>query len=251
LRTSAYSPATFPSAQIRAGASSPEWFQKNYGIAVLDAAKGAERLRSTHKKTFHEEFQVKDTLDFTAEELITLESALETMTDGVVAGFKDLQMVRQKREIEAVKKGKKWVPKPHKKGDPEDAGLSIQAGTDRTVIIFDTVHLNDAALFMGGKKGSEPAHAEPAAAGTITHELGHIVSWGPGVKEAFDKLVKKKKIETFTWYAASQPAQDFFAESFMLYQLDPEWLEAHSHDIFEFFDVLTKTGSPPTPKTAP
>jgi hypothetical protein len=58
-------------------------------------------------------------------------------------------------------------------------------------------------------------------------------------------MVKKEKLETFTWYAKSDPKEEFFAESFMMFQLDPDWLSANSPKIFHFFDVLTKTGSPP------
>lgn len=234
--------------QIRAQASTADWFVKNYGITILNAAQGAERLRKAHSKTFQADFQVSDTTNFTPEELITLESVLETMSDGIIASYKDLKMVRKQKEIDAVKKGKKFVPKIK---EDQDAGLSLEEGTERTVIIFDRSHIEDQALFMGGSVGGR-TRVESSAAGTFAHELGHIESYvSPSAKVAFDAMVKKEKIETFTWYAASKPASEFFAESFMLFQLDPEWLAANSPKIFNFFDVLSKTGSPPKAGSTP
>jgi len=229
-------------AQIQANAGTAGWFLANYGIQILAAGPGAARLQSAHPTEFSA-LQVADMQDFTAAELIVLESVLETMSDAIVAGLMNLQMARQKVRLEIHGKGKKRKVVPN----PKESGLSLLNGTERTVVIFDTSHLNDAALFLGGHRPGGSLDVSPASAMTSAHELGHIVSWGPGVKDAFDKLVKKEHIHPFTSYAASSPQKEFFAESFALFQLDPEWLQANSPKIFAFFEALVKTGHPPPP----
>jgi len=185
--------------------------------------------------------------NFSSDELIVLESTLETMSDFIAAGFKGIQMARQKVRLElgGTAKRPRGVPKP------KEAGLSVQNGSERSIVIFDQFKVADKALFMGGRRPDGSTSVEPDSAGTLAHEFGHTVSWGPGVKDAFDQMVKKEKIVTFTSYAASDPKEEFFAESFMLFQLDPQWLLANSPKIFNFFDVLTKTGSPPISKATP
>jgi hypothetical protein len=229
-------------AQIRAHAGTPGWFLANYGIQILAAGPGATRLQNAHPTEFSA-LQVADMKDFTAAELIALESVLETVSDAIVTELMNLQMARQKIRLEIQGKGKKRKVVPNTK----EAGLSLLNGTERTVVIFDRTHLNDAALFLGGHRPGGSLDVSPASAMTSAHELGHIVSWGPNVKDAFDKLVKKEHIQPFTSYAAGSPQKEFFAESFALFQLDPEWLLANSPKIFAFFEALVKTGNPPPP----
>lgn len=231
--------------EIRAGAGTTKWFQDNYGILILDATAGATRLQTTHPKSFSA-VQIADMENFSSDELIVLESTLETMTDSIVSGFKGIQMIRQKVRLElgGTKKKPKGVPKP------KETGLSLHDGTERSIVIFDQFKTGDKSLFMGGRRADGSIDVEPSSTGTFAHEFGHTVSWGPGIKSAFDTMVKEEKIETFTWYATSSKNKEFFAESFMVFQLDPEWLQANSPKIFNFFDVLTKTGSPP-PKAKP
>jgi hypothetical protein len=62
----------------------------------------------------------------------------------------------------------------------------------------------------------------------------------PGVKEPFDGLVKTKKIKPVTWYAASNPRDEFFPEAFALYVADPEWLKDNRPDLFRWFETLSR-----------
>jgi Domain of unknown function (DUF4157) len=229
-------------AQISAKAGTPAWFFDNYGIKILSGADGATRLVTAHPKQMSP-LQVRGTKNFSPEELMILESTLETASDSILAGFKGIQMVRQNVKLDVVGAGKRRRAVP----DKQEGGLSLETGSERTIVIFDTAHINDASLFIGGLRASGSTDVEPYFAETFAHELGHTVSWGPSVKAAFDKMVKKEKIETFTWYAAKKKTGEFFAESFMLFQLDPDWLQANSPKIFHFFEVLTTTGNPPTP----
>jgi hypothetical protein len=61
----------------------------------------------------------------------------------------------------------------------------------------------------------------------------------PGVKEALDGLVRMKKIEPVTWYAASNPKDEFFPEAFTLIG-DPEWLKGNRPDLFRWFETLSR-----------
>lgn len=225
-------------AQIQADAGKPAWFLSNYGIEILDAAAGAARLKEKHS---FGTAQLVDMKLFTAGELKILESVLETMSDKLVAGFKDIRMVRQ---AVAIKRDGRTFRR-----DPKESGLSNLSGTDRTIIIFDNAHLNDSTLFLGGKGAGGLATAEPSAAMTFAHEFGHTVSWGSGVQKAFDAFVAQKRIKPPTWYAASAQAE-MFPESFALYQLDPEWMKSNQPDLFAWFDTLTKTGAPPAAQPA-
>jgi hypothetical protein len=191
---------------------------------ILDATAGPKRLLDMHKRDYSSPVQVADMKNFTPDELVILESTLETMSDSIVAGFSGIQMARQKVRLElgGTKKKPKGVPKP------TEAGLSLEDGKERSIVIFDQFKAGSDALFMGGRRAGGSIEVEPSSAGTLAHEFGHIVSWGPGIKEAFDKMVKTEKIETFTWYAKSDPKKEFFAESFMMFQLDPDWLSANS-----------------------
>lgn len=44
-----------------------------------------------------------------------------------------------------------------------------------------------------------------------------------------------------TKYAAQQPSKDMFAESFMLFYSDREWLMTNQPDLYRFFYELDKT----------
>ncbi len=227
-------------AQIQADAGTPAWFMNNYGIEILDDVAGAARLQTKHN---FRAAQVVDMKVFTADELKLLESVLETVSDTTLAGFKDIRMVRQAVAIETV--GKTF------RHNRERTGLSNLNGADRTIIIYDSAHLNDAALFLGGRGPGGALAVEPSAGMTFAHEFGHTVSWGHGVQSAFDAFVAQKRITPPTWYAAGSPASEMFPETFALFQLDPEWMRTNQPDLFAWFDTLTKTGAPPaaTPPT--
>src|SRR5262249_30865455 len=149
--------------------------------------------------------QVADMKNFTPDELVTLESTLETMSDSIVAGFSGIQMARQEVRLElgGTKKKPKGVP------NRKEAGLSMKDGNERSIVIFDQFKASIDVRFMGGRRAGGSIEVEPSSAGTLAHEFGHTVSWGPNIKEAFDKMVKKEKIETFTWYAKSDPKDEF------------------------------------------
>jgi hypothetical protein len=224
------------SAQIQAKSGTPAWHMANYGIEILDATAAAARLQLAHKL---KPPQLADLQDFTPTELQVLEITLETMSDSLVATFMGLKMARQKIRIKAEGKPVRFAP------NPQQSGLTLTDGADRTIIIFDAASLNAAALFVGGiGPGGKPA-VEVETAMTFAHELGHTVANQPSMKKAFDDFVKAKKIKPVTWYAASNPPSELFPESFALYFSDPEWLKQNWPDLYRFFFTLDKTGKAP------
>jgi Domain of unknown function (DUF4157) len=226
--------------KIRDGSGDPasSWFEKNYGIVVLDASAAATWL--TTKVGFKERKEQQDLKTFTPEELRLLELALEQMSDPIVARFRNVRMIRQRMLF-------KFIPgtKPPDFEEKPDIGGDTITVTPPIIRIFDAAMRNIDALFLGGigPEGKPSAVAAPAQ--TFAHELGHVVSLMPRVKKAFDALVKAKGIRPVTWYAASDPPNELFPEAFSLFYLDPGWLHENWPDLFNFFAELDRTGSPP------
>ena len=230
-------------AKIRAGSGEPGWFRTNYGIEVLNETEAAEWLKSNVDKAPE---ALRDLRSFSKTELQVLELVLERISDKIVQTFNGVRLIRQQIY-------NKWIgppefPKPgHFEPRPVIGGVTIQ-GKTRTIIIFDHAGVNAGDLFLGGKSGVEIATAQPFA-----HELGHTVEKLPGlrkketIQQDFDRLVAAKIIKPITWYAASDPPKELFAESFGLYYTDPEWLQQNWPDLYRFFDHLDKTGMPPPP----
>ncbi len=232
-------------AKIRAGCGEREWFKTNYGIEVLTAADAEGWLRSNVDRAPE---ALRGLQNFSKTELAVLELVLERISDKLTPTFKGLRLIRQSVY-------NKWIGPPDNPGPghfeprPLVAGVTIQPGRTRTIIIFDQAGVNAGNLFLGGGSGG----VEIATALPIAHELGHTVEELPGLrrpetlKKDFDRLVAAKNIRPITWYAASDPPKELFAESFGLYYSDPEWLQRNWPDLYNFFDAIDKTGRPPTP----
>jgi hypothetical protein len=232
-------------AKIRDGSGDPAWFQKNYGIAVLDAGAAATWLAT--KVGFKERKELQDLKNFTPEELRLVELALERMSDSIVATFRGVRMVRQRALFRFIPGSKP----PDFEEKPEVGGDTTQPGTTRTIRIFDAAMRSIDALFVGsiGPAGKPAAVAEPAQ--PIAHEFGHLIQSMPGVQKAFDALVTAKGIRPITWYAGTDPPGELFPEAFSLFYLDPVWLKENWLDLFNFFDTLDRTGRPPPATTHP
>ncbi len=196
---------------------------------------------------------LQDLKDFKAAELPLLELVIEKMSDAVVAKFKGVHFTRQNvyfawtagaRTGSGCTSAGCFVKK-------EDAGGVTRGGKSKpTITIFDAAWANVDTLFLGGMEPGGKADVEPAPAGTFAHELGHVVLYDPKVKKEFDKLVTDKGIRPITWYAASNPPGELFAESFALYYSDPRWLKENWPDLYNFFDALDNAPPPPS-KTSP
>jgi hypothetical protein len=218
-------------AEIEVKSGNPAWFKENYGIEILSAEEAQRRLRSTFRLNSQELTKLKD---FTPIELKNLELALGTMSDKILPALKGLQIARQDTSIIA-----------RRLAHAEPAGLTLSRGADHLVLIFDAANASAGALFLGGRGRGRGAHAMPAATMTFTHEIGHVIAQQPGVRTAFEKLVRSKEIKPVTWYAASNPQAEFFPEAFALYHCDPEWLSGSRPELFAWFRLLSAEGSPP------
>jgi hypothetical protein len=219
--------------QILRGSVHKEWFEKNYGIIILDKNDAKKWM---HDNITTDEHELKDMEDFTERDLLGLERALERMSDLVLPTFKNVRLLRQKVSIEWIK----GTNPPEFEEKPNRAGLT-HLGTQRTIRIFDAAVREPEVLFVGGGPESKPA--QTATGLVFAHEFGHVVEHADKkMRKAFDDLVAAKHIKPITWYAASDPPQELFAESFALYYADPAWLKQNWPDLFGFFDALDKSG---------
>jgi hypothetical protein len=230
---------TSVTAQVRVGSSDPKWYHGNYGIEVLD-------LKAAEDWILHDvdsdRRQIVDLKDFNlTTELPFLELVLEQMSDAILKSFAGVRFVRQAVCL-------KWNPTTKDfDRQPETAGITEP--DHRTIRIFDQAFVNRDALFLGGIGSGGRPDVRASAAEPVAHELGHVVSYGPGVEQAFHEL---EGIKPITRYAQAKP-DELFAEAFSLYYNDPEWLKANSPKLYTFFDNLDKSGAlqKPPAKTGP
>jgi hypothetical protein len=230
--TTAAELANSVSAEIRAKSGTRAWFKENYGIDIL----GALAARSQLTRLFQFDApRLVDLQDFTPSELQMLEVTLEKMSDHLVSKFKGLQLARQKLAVELIG----VTSTKFAINNRAEAGLALLRGNDRMIVIFDSANLNSESLFVGGSGAVGRAEIASETIMAFAHELGHVVAAAPGVKEAFDGLVRAKKIKPVTWYAESNPKDEFFPEAFSLYVGDPEWLRGNRPDLFRWFETFT------------
>jgi hypothetical protein len=228
-------------AQILAGSTDPKWYEANYGIKIL--TKEDARTWLDKGLGYHKPEDLLDLLDFKPSELPLLEYVLERMSDGILSTFKGLRLIRQKVYFE-------WKNGAFEKKERTAGVTRGERPSTRTIALFDAATDNPDALFAGGLDPSGKPVAEAGSALPFTHELGHVISFRPGVQKAFDKMVADKHIKPITWYAATDPPNELFPEAFALYYADPAWLKANWPDLFDFFDALDKQ-APPTAARPP
>jgi hypothetical protein len=225
-------------AQIRGGSKDSKWYDANYMIKVLDKTQAADWIKNNVDKDERQLVDLKNFDETTG--LPLLELVLETMSDAIVRTFANVRFVRQAVHFE-------WN---QAKGDfdkqPEVSGIT-QGSAERTIRIYDNAFINIDALFLGGIGPGGKRDVKISPAETFAHELGHVVSYGYGVQQAFDELVADKGIKPITWYAAKDPPKELFPEAFALFYSDPEWLQNNWPDLFKFFDDLDKAGPPQKP----
>jgi hypothetical protein len=180
--------------------------------------------------------QLVDLEDFSPSELQVLEVVLERISDHQLSKFKGQQMARQKTSVEliGVTATKLAIDDPH------EAGVAVFRGSGRLIVIFDTAHLNSEALFVGGLGADGKPEIAEETFMAFAHELGHLVATMPGAKEAFDGIIRTKNTKPVTWYAASNPKTEFFAEAFALYLGDPEWLKGNRPELFSWLETLSR-----------
>jgi hypothetical protein len=192
---------------------------------------------------------------FQASELKLIEWALQMLSDAVLAIVRGISLVRQALKIGRVQQRAASRGKPAVftyPTEPKTSGLALVSGSERTVAIYDNVTTNDRALFIGQATAGGDARVAPLSAMTVVHELGHHVGWSGGSKSVRDEFNAKfvaarakLKAAPVTWYAATDPSDEFFSEAFAIYNADPEWMSTNLPDMFKWFESLAKTGTAP------
>uniref|UniRef100_Q07PB9 Uncharacterized protein n=1 Tax=Rhodopseudomonas palustris (strain BisA53) TaxID=316055 RepID=Q07PB9_RHOP5 len=224
---------TSVTAEIQTKSATPAWFKDNYGIEILGRSEAQSQLARLFQ---YQPQQLVDLQDFTGAELQVLEVALEKMSDQLVSTFKGLQIARQKAAVDLIGvSATKFAI-----NNPMEAGVAMVRDKNRLITIFDSSRLNAESLFIGGAGADGKPKVAGEALKTIAHELGHMAAAMPGMRAAFDGLVRSKEIKPVTWYAASNPKDEFFPEAFSLYVGDPEWLKNNRPDLFKWFEALGK-----------
>ena len=210
-----------------------------YQIEILDSTATETRLKDKHK---YADEQLEALKSYTTDELKALEMSLGNMSLHTLQKFKDVHMGRQDISIEAkrTKRGRRTVTiyKPI----PKRYGRTLHRNNHTTILFFDFAFKDQNILFTGGLYGVRLPSVRRFA-----HELGHVVEETAGIKAAFNKFVKAKRINPITWYAKSDKTKEFFPEAFALYHTDPEWMKTNLPALYQWFETLSQTGKPPTP----
>ena len=215
---------------ITAGIANRAWFNQNYGIEVLDPAAMTTRLQTTHSVPAP---FTTDTLDLDATDLRMLELSLQTMTPQSLAHLRGVKIGRKTQSL--TRNGATYNA-----GGPNQYGLTLHDGTERSVLYFQSLYMNDPDLF----RGSTAANARPDVTMKMLHELGHAVGYDAGIEAAFTTWLRAHAQTAPTTYAASANVERF-PEFFGLYHSDPHFLCGRYPQVYAWFEVLASTGSPP------
>jgi hypothetical protein len=216
---------------IEQRSGNPDWFQANYGIAVLDADAADQRLAKVHDRPRHKRDGLKA---FTSAELRSLEAVLQRMGDTGLALLRGTAFVRQHTAEDASPFGdltRRVQIAGHTftqslPAGPGEANPRVQA----TVVIYDAAHAPN--RFVGGHAPDGVLRVYPPVAQVIAHELAHVISRRAPVQRQFEALIEATHASPFTHYAASNPQTEFFPEAFALYLLDPAWIQANHPKLY-------------------
>lgn len=229
---------TSVTAEIQARSGTPAWFKENYGIDILTPSMAQSQLARLFQ---YSPQQLENLQDFAPSELQMLEVTLEKMSDHLVSKLRGVQMARQKIAVELIG----VTSTKFAINNRAEAGVALLRGNDRMIVIFDSVNLNSEALFVGGTGTDGQTAIVAETFWAFAHELGHVIAAAPRMKQSFEALVKTKASKPVTWYAASNPKDEFFPEAFALYLGDPEWLSGNRPDLFRWFETLSKGEASP------
>ncbi len=204
-------------AALQARSGSPAWFATNYGITILTPAAAARRLKQTHQASSKQTTGLKE---FNGEELEALERALQTLPPSVLQELRGTCFLRQAAH-----------PGGGLGASARTAGFTLVTWRNsqveaKTISIFDAAREGDAILFVGGRRGI----FTPLVA-TYLHEIGHIFAANNGRSALFNRELQIPTQAPITWYAGSNPNDEFLPEAFSLHFADPEWLSENRPEI--------------------
>lgn len=243
-----------------AGVAQADWFQTVYGIEAMTAAATATRLETAHSVPAAHR---ADTIAFSGTDLQMLELALQTLSPSELTRLRGVKLGRKTGSI--TRAGSRI-----RAGGTNQYGLTLNDGTDTTVLYFAPLYLNNDALF----RGSTAAGALPDVVMNVLHELGHASGFSGGLEAAFGAWLAARRAEVAaelralgrqrprptadiaaaedrraalgapTWYAASG-GDEMFPEVWALYHTDPHFLCGQAPLIHAWLDALATTGSAP------
>jgi uncharacterized protein DUF4157 len=233
---------------IETKSGAPDWFKKNYSINVLDAAKGAARLKSIHNVPDAERVGVKD---YTADELKLLELVLERFGKILLAKLAGVYFIRQEKNLSAAFG---WVSGLTQQPYTYTLSTKVISDVQKTITIYDGAFGHD-NIFFGGSEGINAGNIE-----VLTHEIGHaeggprvgIKTTDPTYQDVFNKFYKGLGLVPVTSYAkdtshpAHSPESEYFPEAFMLFMDDPEWLLNNQYQTYFWFLFLQQKGTAPS-----
>ena len=221
--------------KVAGGLVDRAWFERNYGIEVLDAVATAARLEGTHGVPRD---LTGDTCDLDVRDLCLLELSLETLSDAEVSLLRGIRVGRKTSSLSR-------DAQCYRTGGAALVGTTLTewVGADRetTVLYFQLLYRNDASLF----RGDTAANALPDAVMNVLHELGHAIGDGDGLRAAFDAWVLVNPQLPPTWYAASAPSTELLPEAFALYHTERLFLRDHYPRLDAWLDHVAKTGRAP------
>lgn len=219
---------------IAAGVANRSWFDRNYGIEVLDAAGTDTRLQTAHSVPAS---LTTDTIDFDANDLLMLELSLQTLADAEIAHLRGVKVGRKTGSLERTGAG-------YQAGAASQYGVTLMDSTgtqmERTVVYFQSLYDNNPNLF----RGSTAASALPDVTMGMLHELGHAAGYHAGVETAFTAWLSHHAQTAPTWYAATGSSERF-PEFFALFHTDPHFLCGRYPQLYAWFEALSTTGTPP------
>ncbi|HEX8263265.1 MAG TPA: hypothetical protein VF547_10375, partial [Allosphingosinicella sp.] len=233
-------------ALIAAGCVKSAWFRDNYGVTVMGAEAAKARMISAHGATAADvrdstaekgeppkaKGPLADMKDFSTGELTGLENAYQTLGTGDLGRLSGVSVGRKGTGVE--RKDGKWVFASY-------SGYAMKDGDKRTILYFDSMHLRDDHMFLGGSA----ANALPAFTMTILHETGHVTEYTGGIRAAFNAWLKDNPQEPPTWYSKDKPKTELFPEAYALFHADPKFLCASAPLMYAWFLELSRKGTAP------
>ncbi|MHA4806466.1 eCIS core domain-containing protein [Flavitalea flava] len=238
-------------ALIDTGSGAGNWFSSNYGITILDTAGAKARLKTTHKLT---DSQLAGVKDFTTAELKMVELALEKMSLPMLKDLKQVFMARQVQSQIPAFVDASGLTQPGGYIFTKSTRV-ITSSNGSTVTVFDSAFGNK-DRFYGGALGVNPSDSS-----VFSHELGHVIGntiiggkhGNPTIQDQFNKFYKDQGLTPITSYARDtsapgvhSPESEFFPESVLLFNLDPEFLLNNQPQTYLWFLFLQQTGTAPS-----
>lgn len=244
---------------IESESGTPEWFEKNYGIIVINDPDEA-RSRMFYQAAGSLSADPKlypDMKPYTAEELKDVERTLQSMPDAIMKSLIDVVLLRQEIIHGFNRNSDTGAIERKEDGsyineNPGTLGITYQdvksgGGNDfhvQTIILPNNAFLLGEHKFMGGTNAEGKNDYRHANIQPIAHEFGHAISYRDNNLRNFIAFANKHGLEPISNYARTSNAE-FFAESYATFVGDPEYLKHNRPKLWRWFSYLAAQGYGP------